>query len=509
MNTLFTLLLAPFLALTTIFSPLPAPAPAPAPVQTLPASVRLDISHLQETVSNVDVRLTYLENHQVAPLGATFTVPTSVALFESSLATKISASAISMTMVSGTDKTGTALASSTYGFIIDEGSANEEMVLADCTSTVCTNLNRGLSPITGSSTVAALQHEHRRGASVKITDGPQLLILTRIINGIGSFPNLLTYKSGTACSASSANGTICDKAYTDSVAVAGASNANETTKGIIELATAVEQASSTILGSTAASLVNQTKNSTSSPLSSCNSTSVIGALCSIIAGNDGKMSPNFFATSSTSLYDFGAPIHFTGAINASSTQNFFASSTIFNINVGTIIATSSIKINGFPVSTTSPSFSAYEVSGSGLNVTTGTATSTYIAVPANIMNASSTIELNAMVNVTATGGGATSCQVSVRNAFGTPFVTSTAGAVTTSNNSYGALKVVILNNNAPSLQQSISYGIMDGTGGPVNLSADGTSSFNLANAFSIAVNIKGDSNTSSCTFTRVSVIIRP
>lgn len=299
MNTLFKLLLAPFIALTTIFSPLPTPAPI---IPTVPATVRLDIRHLQETVSNVDTRVSYLENHQVTPLGATFPVPTSVALFETSLATKISSSATSMTLVSGTDKTGTALASSTYAFIIDEGSADEEMVLADCTSTACTNMTRGISPITGTSTVAALQHEHRRGASVKITDGPQLMILSRIINGIGTFPNLLTYKSGTACTGSSGNSTICDKAYIDGVAVAGASNANETTKGIIELATVIEQASSTSLGSTAASLVLQAKNSTSTPLSSCNSTSIIGALCAIIAQNNGKIDPNFISTTSNYLW---------------------------------------------------------------------------------------------------------------------------------------------------------------------------------------------------------------
>lgn len=206
---------------------------------------------LEQRMGVAEAAITELQN---APdsLGATNAIPTPIALFETSLANKINSSATSMTLVSSLDKTGTALASSTYGFIIDEGTASEEMVLADCTATVCTNMTRGISPITGTTTVAALQFEHRRGSSVKITNGPQLLILSRIVAGIGTFPSLLAYTSGTACSVSSPNSTICDKAYIDGVAVAGASNANQTTKGIVEIATKLEAASSTNFGGTGA-----------------------------------------------------------------------------------------------------------------------------------------------------------------------------------------------------------------------------------------------------------------
>lgn len=188
-------------------------------------------------------------------LGATFDIPTPVALFETSIATAITTSATSMTLVSALDKKGTALASSTYGFILDSGKAEEEMVLADCTGTVCTNMTRGIDPVSGTTTVASLQFAHRRGASVKITDGPQLLILSRIINGIGTLPNKISYKSGTACTVGDNNQTICDKAYIDSVGSSGASNANETTKGIIELSIASEARLGTSLGSTGARLV--------------------------------------------------------------------------------------------------------------------------------------------------------------------------------------------------------------------------------------------------------------
>lgn len=130
-------------------------------------------------------------------LASTNPIETPVALFSTTLANSITSSATTMTLTSATTKNGTALASSTYSFIIDEGTASEEFVKADCTSTVCTNMDRGLSVTTGTTTVAILQKSHRRGASVKITDAPILLNLTRIVNGIGTFPNHVSYTNHT------------------------------------------------------------------------------------------------------------------------------------------------------------------------------------------------------------------------------------------------------------------------------------------------------------------------
>jgi hypothetical protein len=229
-------------------------------------------------------------------------IPKSVALFETSLASAISSSATSMTLVSATDATGTALASSTYAFIIDEGSASQEMVIADCTSTACTRMIRGISPITGTTTVAALQKSHRRGASVKITDGPQIMILSRLLNGQGLLPNYLKYATSLACTSGSSNNTICDKAYIDGVAVAGASNANDTTKGIIEMALAAEAASSTSLGGTGARLTLGANLSTES----CTAASQMV----IVSKTNGKINKNCIdqgvSYAWTSTNDFGA-----------------------------------------------------------------------------------------------------------------------------------------------------------------------------------------------------------
>jgi hypothetical protein len=179
-------------------------------------STSLDVYHLNQTVQNLDARTSALEASGV--LGASNPIESPVALFDTSLASAITSSATTMTLVSALTKDGTTLASSTYSFIIDEGTASEEFVRADCTATACVRMERGISAITGTTTVTALQKAHRRGASVKITDAPLLLNITRIINGIGKFPNVLTYDSGISTASFTANNNIVTKAYVDGIA---------------------------------------------------------------------------------------------------------------------------------------------------------------------------------------------------------------------------------------------------------------------------------------------------
>lgn len=101
--------------------------------------------------------------------------PIRIAFFETTLAAAITKTATSFTLTSGVDKEGVTLATGLYGFVLDEGSANEEIVLATCTGTTCTNVKRGISVRDGETEVTSLQRTHRRGSSVKITDAPFLL----------------------------------------------------------------------------------------------------------------------------------------------------------------------------------------------------------------------------------------------------------------------------------------------------------------------------------------------
>ena len=224
-------------------------------------------------------------------------VPVVIALFSTSIASAISSSATSMTLVSATDKDGNALASSTYPFIIDEGTASEELVIADCTSTACTNMIRGVSVLTGTSSVTALKKSHRRGASVKITDGPQLMILSRMLNGIGKLPNVISYLSHPTFSSGTQ---LVDKTYADAIAIAGGATSTESTSGISKLATQLKMASSTF--SSTDPTVLYSLYSTSTPSAVC-------GLCVPITQNNGKLHQSFLDL--TQAYTWTGAIIFT------------------------------------------------------------------------------------------------------------------------------------------------------------------------------------------------------
>lgn len=223
-------------------------------------------------------------------LGAS--IPTPVAVFETRLAASIGANDTTMTLASATDVAGNTLASSTYGFVIDEGTATEEFVLANCTGTACTGMIRGVSPTTGNTSVTSLKKAHRRGASIKITDAPLLLVLTRIVNGSETLPNVLSYDTNINIATSSnqlvhsnylannyvnkstnesidgtktfvkeilaptptASTSVATKGYVDGIAIAGSPNASTSTKGIVQEAVLSDITSGNATGTTGARL---------------------------------------------------------------------------------------------------------------------------------------------------------------------------------------------------------------------------------------------------------------
>lgn len=244
-----------------------------------------------------------------------------------------------MTLVADSVRGGTTL--SGYNcFTVDEGRTDAEYICGTVSGTSVTSLERAVSPANGTSTVTAIAYSHRAGADVKITDFPLVQRLRNLLNAVEQFPNLLSYVAGTDCTGLSASNSICGKSYIDSVAVAGASNATESVKGIGELATQIEMASSTQLGSTLAGLVLQAKYATSSPYGP--------GLWSVITQNDGKISPSFIATSSAYAYNWFGPHSFSATTTmATSTQ---ASSTITNLNVKNLAITGTLATSfGQPV----------------------------------------------------------------------------------------------------------------------------------------------------------------
>lgn len=165
-------------------------------------------------------------------------IPKVIALFETTLASAINATATTLTLTSGIDKDGNTLPAGTYGITIDEGNANEEFVVAEITDTTGTNAKRGVSVSDGTTEVTALKKSHRRGASVKITNSPALVIISRVLRG----EEEVDYEPTSAKH-------LATKEYVDDIAFGDVQEASETAAGFAEVATEDEAAAGTEDGS--------------------------------------------------------------------------------------------------------------------------------------------------------------------------------------------------------------------------------------------------------------------
>lgn len=195
-------------------------------------------------------------------------LPQAVAVFETSLAAPITTGATSMTLVANSVRGGGSL--SGYNcFTIDEGTAQAEFVCGSVSGTSVTSMTRGVSPSTGTSTIAALQFAHRRGASVKITDFPVIQIIKAQLSGEETIDAPIKYSASIATTtiASDSKNLVNVELLNDTAFNgAGVVNATVSTKGVVELATQSEAAASTATGGSGplvipASLATSTYNS--------------------------------------------------------------------------------------------------------------------------------------------------------------------------------------------------------------------------------------------------------
>ena len=187
---------------------------------------------------------------------STITIPKILANFETSLAATMSAAATSLTLNASVDGDGTTL-SGLYSLTFDEGTSSEDHMLVTMTGAAGTVSRRGLSRVDAYTEVTANKLVHNRGASVKVTNVSAINI-QRLLNGdetfnsvawtgVASIAGLSTPGAGEVTKAASV-------AYVNAVAIAGASDATTTTKGIVEEATQAEIAAGTAAGATAARL---------------------------------------------------------------------------------------------------------------------------------------------------------------------------------------------------------------------------------------------------------------
>ncbi len=396
------------------------------------------------------------------PLGAN--LPQGVAVFETALQSAITSSASSMTLAANSVTGGSTL-SGFNCFTVDEGSSQAEYICGTVSGTSVTALMRGIDPVTATTTNATLQFAHRRGADVKITDFPLLQILRNQVNGNETLPNLLSYTSGTVCSASSANSNICDKHYIDTQVSAGAANANETTNGLSQLATGAQASSGTSLGSTAARLTLPASLATST----CQAT---GNNVMISSSTTGKLDAGCLATNGNSTYS-GANTFSGGTMFTASTTN----------TATTTLAASSVTNNALTINTVPyqyPSTLTGIASSSSLitNGTNGvltygnpdwiylnptqqtmsTASSTYVSaiLPANSLGTKGYITFTIPIS---NDGHSAANDATFDVGFGNATSTFTTGAVTAGSGSKNGTMTITIAANAATNSQVVEFTI--------------------------------------------------
>lgn len=125
------------------------------------------------------------------------TIPSSPALFETSLSFPVGVPDTAMTLQSTTLLGGASLPAGYACFTVDQGLPNTEYICGTVAGTAVLNLVRGIDPLTGYTSDSNLIFSHRRGADVKITDFPVLTLLRNILNGQDTLPNAITYSAST------------------------------------------------------------------------------------------------------------------------------------------------------------------------------------------------------------------------------------------------------------------------------------------------------------------------
>ena len=311
-----------------------------------------ELTQIVEQVNDLQNQLNSYKDYQ--NLGAT--IPIVVAKFETSLATGITSSDTSMTLVKGTDAAGSGLNGYTC-FAVDEGSSSEEFVCGTASSTSVTAMIRGIDPIDGDLEVSALKKAHRRGASVKITNHPSLSIALRILNGNESIPNAIKYSTTTPGYVTSAD-QLAHKGYVDAQVVAGGVPASETVPGISEIATLAETVSGTATSSYSGTDYFLTpKNDIFNATSSATSTVPV-------TKSNGKLSQGFL--------DLTESFTFSGGITSSATSTLSGPTVIS----GTTTTISSTNFNVTGTSTFSGNvYGATKFLGTGADgVLTGSST---------------------------------------------------------------------------------------------------------------------------------------
>lgn len=224
-----------------------------------------------------------------APVGPTLGANISaIADFRSSLSASIDPDATEMTITTFVSGQDSLVIGETYGFKI----GGREYVLGTAsTSNKIVNMTRGLSRRTATTTYATYAEQWGRGTAVEITDAPLILDLANKANGITPYTSPLKYSGVSTTTLGLNDDNISSVGYAKSLAFGGVPSASETAAGYVELATQIEAASSTSLGSTGSRVILPATISTSTY------NAATAVLRVVMTKNNGKIDDNFISTS--------------------------------------------------------------------------------------------------------------------------------------------------------------------------------------------------------------------
>lgn len=352
------------------------------------------------------------------------------ALYEQSLAQPLGTTDANMYVTSGADIQGNLLPLNSYQCLsVDTGQPNFEAICGNVTASATSGLTlavtiRGLSTQTATTSNPSFIFTHRRGADVRITDFPALTVVNNQLSGTQVIPNAIYYSSNFTPSfwTTAPSSTLATLGIVNSTAAAGCGNANETASGCSQLATSLQLALGTSLGSTNARLVIGNNLATSTPYNG--GTNVIP-----VTGTNEKLSQLFLDL--TQAFTWSALNTFTSGFLSTASSTINATTTIAASNV----LNKALVLNGIPYAFPSsqgglnstfinngsggiawgnlPSEQYSVASTTALNVFNNvTVTYLPLTVPAGILSASSTVNTSGVMKCSTSGSGGT-CTVSL------------------------------------------------------------------------------------------------
>lgn len=434
----------------------------------------------------------------------------------------VSSSATSFTLTSLTIKqTGQPIQDSDLGdtfYLTIEPGSNTKQEIVGCTtvgsntgSTVTiSGCTRGLSPITPYTASTTLQFTHAGGSQVIFSDPPQLFNLYYALANAATSTNVLIFssttpprldftaaqKSGTYIATTSEFASID---YVNAVALVSAPNASAGAKGVLQLPTARQAASSTLLGSTGASMALQTALATDTPTTQgCSLTGALSGGCVAMTALDGYLRQTWLDL--TKPFTVTGQWTFTGlfATNASTTNATTTSLGLPSIT-STLLKTSSTGVVQPAVSGTDYQKQQYTAASTNdFTVNNTTSTTTMMTIPASTLTASSSITLTSILGIT----GAQTCTVRLRDGTG---ATLTNVVVISAADSVAQIQLDVYSQT--SLTSQIGRGMQ--VGKEIQASAsETTSTVNFANALVLNL-VMTSSAASNCNINNWFITVTP